>query len=615
MSEPADSSTYSTYRRLARYVRPYTGRLIVGMLAGFLAGGSVFPLLQQLPEVIKPFEIAGTAAPAAGEKKTGAVENIVEKLDIRMTEADGRMTWQFMLITLWAMPVVVAFRALMNYLNNYYMRWIGMRVVRDIRDELFLNLEEQSLAFFGKSDVGQLISKCTNDTGIVEQAVSNTVAEVIRSPVEIGAALFFVAWFSVRQEMFGLVVLVSLVFPLCVIPIIVMGRYVRRYTRAALDRISTLVSRMHENFTGIRVVKAFDMEAREAARFREMNKSYFRSVIAALRAELLMTPLMEGLAILMGCLFIVVCYARGVRLYQILPIGAAAVFAYRPIKQIARINVCLQRGAAALERIYALLDTDTRLPIAATPVRVDGFRDRVVFDHVSFRYEPDGPEVIRDACMAIQKSHVVAVVGETGSGKTTLANLLARFYDPTAGRVLLDGRDLRELDVSRLRKLIGIVTQETILFNDTLANNIAYGAEDAGPEAIQEAAKQANAHAFIMAEARGYERIIGEKGFVLSGGERQRIAIARAILRNPPILILDEATSALDTATERLVQEAIARVMENRTVFAIAHRLSTIRHANLILLLDHGRIVERGTHEELCRADGRYRKLCDMAAA
>jgi subfamily B ATP-binding cassette protein MsbA len=401
-------------------------------------------------------------------------------------------------------------------------------------------------------------------------------------------------------------------FPLCVVPIIVLGHYVRKFTRRALEGVSLLVSRMHETFTGIRVVKAFHMEQTEAGRFRVMNAGYFRSIVGALRAELLMTPLMESVGVVLGCAFLAVCYARGVKLHEIAPIGVAAIFVYRPLKQLARVNANLQRGAAALERIFGLLDTDTALVESAQPVVAEGFEDRIVFDNVSFAYEAEGAPILKEISLEIPKGGVVAVVGETGAGKTTLANLLARFYDPTEGRVTLDGVDLRELRIASLRRLIGVVTQETILFNDTIANNIAYGSPEASRERIEEAARQANAHEFITADPEGYERVVGEKGFRLSGGERQRVAIARAVLRNPPILILDEATSALDTVTERLVQQAIARVMENRTVFAIAHRLSTVRHADQILLLDNGRIAEQGTHQELYDAGGRYRALCDM---
>jgi ABC-type multidrug transport system fused ATPase/permease subunit len=282
------------------------------------------------------------------------------------------------------------------------------------------------------------------------------------------------------------------------------------------------------------------------------------------------------------------------------------------MKQLGKVQAQIERGRAALARIYSLLDTDFSLPLAPHPVRKANFEDRVRFDHICFRYG-DGPELtIKDVSFEIPYGSVVAVVGGTGSGKTTLANLLARFYDPVSGTVTMDGTDLRQMDIGGLRNLVGVVTQETVLFNDTVAANIAYGSPEATREQVVAAAKLANAHAFIMSQPDGYDRVVGEKGFALSGGERQRVAIARAILKNPPILVLAEATSALDTVTERLVQDAINKLMANRTTFAIAHRLSTIRNADLILVMEKGAVIERGTHEQLLAAGGIYRSLCDM---
>jgi len=621
MSLRRQGSTWSVYRRLLGYVRPYYPRLLAGILAGLVGGGSVFGILNAVRIGFVSFESSSLSHVQSGAERAETaqtspelrrLESISARCGVELWRPDGRMTLQAVILALLGIPLFMLLRALATYINSYYMRWVGARVVRDLRDALFGGLQRQSLAYFGRSDVGRLISRSTNDTQIVNTVVSSTAAEAARAPAEVAAAATYVVSLAVRENLFDLVGLMSLFFPLCIIPIIVLGRYVRRYMHHALDRISELVSRMHENFTGIKVVKAFDMEKEEASRFAGVNARYFRSVVKALRAELLMTPLMEAVAVLLGCAFLVACYARGVTLAQILTIGAAGIFVYRPLKQMARMNANLQRGAAALDNIFTVLDTDTSIPEAPDALPVDTFNDRIVFERVGFRYYPDAQNVLHDISLEIPKGSVVAVVGETGSGKTTMANLLARFYDPTEGRLTLDGRDLRDIAVSSLRRMIGVVTQETVLFNDTIARNIAYGTAGATPEQIVDAARRANAHDFIVADPGGYDRVVGEKGILLSGGERQRVAIARAILRNPPILILDEATSALDTVTERLVQEAIAHVMEHRTVFAIAHRLSTVKHADCILLLDKGRIVERGRHEELYGAGGRYRRLCDM---
>ncbi len=620
MSTHEHGSAWSLYRRLLGYARPYTLRIVVGVLAGLVIGSTLFTLLSVSGDVIRPFE-----SPAAEQEEpdsdtsTGAlpgelgyVERVANFFNIPLTTDDGGVTRRFIIALCIVLPLLGGLRALFIYVNAYVMRWVGARIVRDLRNEAFDSLQRQSLRFFGKSDIGGLISRCSNDITGLETVISSTIGNLTRAPIDVLAALLFVIVKAKRHEMVDLVTLMIIVFPLCIVPIVVLGHIIRRHMRRALGKVADLISRMHENFTCVRVVKAFDMETQETERFHSMNKSYFRTVIRVLRAELLMTPLVELVGLVLTVIFMALCLARGIQLSHIIPVCLAALAAYRPIKQLARVNVYLQRGAPALERIYDLLDVDTAIREAESPAQVPTFEDRIVFEDVMFRYEDDGDPVLGGIAFEIPRGSVVACVGETGSGKTTTANLLARFYDPSGGRITLDQHDLRDIGIASLRRLISVVNQDTILFNDTIAYNIAYGSDDATRAQIEDAAKQANAHDFIVADPAGYERVVGEKGFVLSGGERQRVALARAILRNSPILILDEATSALDTVTERLIQEAIARVMQNRTVFVIAHRLSTVRHADVIILIDKGMIVERGTHDELYAAGGRYRKLCDM---
>lgn len=618
-------SSYSIYKRLIACARPYWGRLAIGIIAGFLVGAAMIGTFYYTKNLIRAFQPAAVAAPQEVTTTRPAThddtllarvddiqKSVADKLEIQTTTADGRMTRSFLLITLLGLPFFIGLKSLSMYTNQYFMRWVGARVVRDVRDDVYANLQRQSLSYHGKADVGDLISRCTNDIAQIERAVSQTIADLTRCPIEVLASVGFVVYASASSGLMALLPVLAILFVATVVPVLFLARYIKIILRRALEQIGGLISRMQETLTGIRVVKAFHMEEPEIARFRALNRFYFKSIVRAVRFELAVSPTMEFVGVIAICLFAIVCYQNQVTLVTIGPVGFAAYSAYRPLKKLAKINVNIQRSIPAAERIFELLDLDMCLPEAPQPKMVTEFKDRMVFDHVSLRYSRDEPWIIDDINFQLERGKMVAFVGETGSGKTTVANLAARFYDPEKGRILLDGTDVRDIEIASLRRLVGMVNQETILFNDTIANNIAYGSPEATMEDIITAAKQANAHEFIIENPGGYERHTGEKGFVLSGGQRQRIAIARAILRNPPILILDEATSALDTVTERLVQEALTHLMENRTVFAIAHRLSTIKHADQIFLLDKGRIVERGTHDELYAQAGRYRHLCDI---
>ncbi|MEA2013597.1 MAG: ABC transporter ATP-binding protein [Verrucomicrobiota bacterium] len=650
------ASNYSRYKRLLNYVKPYKTRLIIAILAGFLSGGSIFGILLSSGNLFKPFdtpeikkvtdnqsvsaEYRKDVAPSPENienptsniknkinrntnsnkikkkklktKKLEKFQKLAKKYNLPTTKKNGTMTWQFMLLTVIGVPFFFLLRTFFMYINNYFMRWIGGRVIADLRNDLFNSLQAQSLKFYGKCDIGHLVSRNVSDTATIERMVSRTIADITRAPIELSAAIIFVFYSSAENNLYSISLTMFIGLPLCVLPVIIVGRKIKKYTRRALERIALLVSRMHETFTCVKVVKAFHMQKHEKKRFNDANMSYFSMVIKALRAELLMSPLMEFVAVICACGFFVYCYSSGVVLSEIIPLGAAAIIAYKPLKVLSKINSSLQRGMAGAERVLDMIDMDTCVKEIETPVKVSNFNDKFVFDNVSFRYEDNSPAVLNKFFLEIHKGEIVAFVGETGSGKTTIANLLARFYDPSDGIITIDGIDLKELEIKSLRNLIGVVSQETVLFNESIAYNISYGTPGASHDQIINAAKQANAHEFIMKEEEGYDRIVGDKGFRLSGGQRQRISIARAILKNPPILILDEATSALDTVTEQLVQEALNNLMEHRTVLAIAHRLSTIKHADKICVLANAKIIESGTHDELSQADTKYRELCDM---
>lgn len=658
-----------SYFRLFAYAKPYWIKLSVGILAGFVVGGSLLGSLLMIPQLMSAMD----PTTAKKDKHYVTAQAIVEKLDnnkysseedkfqavrsilkpdekdpklvenlkkfeefvkrfklpvkvskekitwtmgyefsIPISDKNGNMAWQFFTIYVIAFILGWTLKNLATYVNRYYTRWVGAKVIADLRNEVFEKLIGQSLKFYGKMDIGQLISRCTNDTSAIESSVANTIADATRCPIEIAACVAAIIIASSKYQNFGLLVILFIGLPLCVLPIVLLGKKIRKIYKNSFKKIAIVITRMHEVFTGISVIKAYNTEQQETVKFHYVNRKYFRTVIGALKLQLLMAPLMEIVAVAATLVFLIYSYRRGVTLTEIAVLLIPAFMAYRPIKSLAKVTTYLQRSMAAADRYFDLIDMDTSIKEIENPVVLKEFKNEISFNDVNFSYE-DNKKIIDDLNLKIKRGRVVAVVGETGSGKSTIANLIARFYDVDSGNVTIDGIDIRDLKIASLREHIGIVSQDTILFNDTIANNIGYGCDFATPELIEEAAKQANAHQFIIdgRHKEGYATVVGEKGFKLSGGEKQRIAIARAILKNPPILILDEATSALDTVTERLVQEALNRVMDNRTVFAIAHRLSTIKHADMIVVLKSGKIAESGTHEELLMQNGIYKKLYD----
>ena len=638
-----DYDAKTVYRRLWGYARRYKGMILAGMLLGMLTGGAwgpifmmVRPMAEQLipqqaeqaaPAEPAPAPAAEPAKPASATEQlaqTGAkeaakvgkqlseAERLFARFGISLSNDDGSARTSVLVLLLLFFAGAVGLKMVTQYLNQYFLTKAGMKVVMDLRNTMFAHLQQQSLAFHGRSDVGKLMSRATGDPSIVQTIISSTMSDLCRAPFEVLTAVVFVGAYAIQNGMLGLLLITVFGYPLCMVPVVWIGRQIRRWTARMLEQSAGMGSNFHENLTCIRVVKAYNTEASETEKYELVNLRQYKMNMRAVRFSILVGPLTELVAMVLAGAFMMMCAFKGFSFVQIIPLLPPFLILYKPMKQIGRIQIALENGRAALQRIFSLLDVHDELVEKPDALPIASFRDSIVFDHVSFRYQGSGDLIVNDANFTIKRGQMYAVVGSTGSGKSTLANLLARFYDVTSGHVLLDGHDIRDYRIADLRTVIGAVTQESILFNDTIAANIAYGSPGATREQIVEAAKLANAHAFIMAHPEGYERVVGEKGFVLSGGERQRVAIARAILRNPPILILDEATSALDTVTEQQVQQAINNLMQNRTIFAIAHRLSTIRNADCILVLERGVIKERGPHEELYALGGIYRRLCDI---
>lgn len=571
----------NVYRRLLGYLKPYLGRLVV---AGLCMIG-VAALTAALAYLVKP-----------------ALDEIFFNKDSRM-----------LLIIPMVVAAVYVIKGVLDFGQYYLMSYVGQSVIRDLREDMYLKLEEMSVGFYVRHSTGELLSRMNNDVSLVQGAMTNAITGLVRDVVTI-VALLVVVFYRDWQ----LALLAMVIFPLAVYPLLNFGRRLKRYSRRMLISLEDITTRLNETISGIRIVKAFAMEEYERERFRAENQKLFNAFMRRFKVRALSNPVMETLGGLGVCA--IVTYGG----YQVIAgqstqgtffsFMAALFMLYEPIKRLNEVNITIQEGVSAGERIFSLLDTPPDVVDEPDAIALEAVEHEVLFDRVSFSYD-SGQPVLQDVTLRIKVGEAIAVVGESGAGKSTLLDLLPRFYDVTSGAVRIDGTDIRRFTQRSLRERIGIVTQQTILFDDTVRNNIAYGRPDLPLERVIEAAKAAYAHAFIMNMPQGYDTIIGENGIKLSGGERQRIAIARAILKNPPILVLDEATSNLDSDSEKAVQTALEELMKGRTTLVVAHRLSTVRNADRIYVLARGRTVEEGPHDDLLARGGEFSRLYNLQFA
>ncbi len=568
-------NAWHIYRRLLQYAFRYRGRLIFGLLCGGIYGAANGGMMWVLK---------------------GGFEQVFD-----VAEATAGQLMMFLIL----LPTVAFFRGIAEYASKYYIQWVGNRVVLDLRDNLFAHLNRLSVGFFVQSRTGDIISRSTNDTTVIQSTITTTVEDIAKEPMTCLAMIIYILTLDPVLSLISIVL-----FPLCMLPVALFGKRVRGHARDAQQRISDQLSILQENIACVRIVKAFGMEEYEQKRYSSHNLKFFRRIMKVTMARAAIEPIIVFITTIGVCFLLL--YVRSVQMTagEFITFAGAMVMLYAPVKKLSRVHLQIEQTAASAERIFEVLDTPPDVVEKPDAVALDARIERIAFDHVSFKY--DDKPVLQDINLDIKAGTRVAIVGGSGAGKTTLVSLLPRFYDPVGGAVKINNKDIRDFTVASLRRQIGLVTQDTVLFNDTVANNIAYGTANASREDIMAAAVRANAHDFITTMEQGYDTVIGELGSRLSGGQRQRLAIARAILRNPPIMLLDEATSALDTESERLVQAALNELMRDRTVFAIAHRLSTVINSDLIIVMDKGRIVESGNHEQLVAAGGLYKKLHDL---
>ncbi|MFH1143865.1 MAG: ABC transporter ATP-binding protein [Candidatus Eisenbacteria bacterium] len=607
------------YLRILAYLIPHTRLLVLVVVLNFLYIAFNAASIWMIAPFLSTLFARGPSSSGGAAGGAGALPAAGSVLDLNNWMKQYYLRWVARPDPLEALQVICVVIFVTFLLKNvfqfseaYLVSFVEQRVIKKLRDELYEKILAKPLRFFDRIETGNLISRITNDINALNVAVNRSFTKVIRDPILI--VTFLLILFSIDWR---LTLLSIVVIPVSGIVIHAIGQSLKRKSRRVQERIAEVTSNLQETLTGIRVVQAFSQEGREARRFRDRTQQHFLATLRQVRMHRLSSPLSETLGV--GIMVAVLWYGG----HQVLIGGGLSaedfvrfltvLFAMlQPLKSLAELNNSVQIALASGQRVFEIIDHPLVIQESPQPVAKSSFDSRIDYEDVSFRYGPDGDWALRGITFAIRKGEKVALVGSSGAGKSTIANLLPRFYDVDEGRILIDGVDIRTLRLKDLRGLVGVVSQEVVLFNDTVANNIAYGQEDIGHDRIERAAQLAHASDFIRELPAGYATVVGEKGLRLSGGERQRLSIARALLKNPPILIFDEATSSLDSESERLIQEAVANLLRDRTVLMIAHRLSSVIDADRILVFERGALIDTGSHHELLERSPRYRHFYEL---
>ena len=596
------------YRRLLRFVLPHALVLAMAGLCMILSSiFSVSPFTMIIPLVDKI--IAGNQITVPhSELLPQFLKNLIATINA-MPRMELLNKMAIIFIVLWFL------KNLFEFLQTYLMNDVAQRVIKDVKNTIYEKFLALSMDYYSGNSTGKLMSRITYDSAVIRDAISTGFTDLLYQPIQLIACLATLLvvrmYFSISWVMIGVIALVLL---LVVYPVMKIGKRLKSISRQSQEQMADITTTLQETISGIRVVKAFSMEEYESDKFAAQNQRFYRLMMKSIKRMTVISPITEFAEVM--SLAVILWMAGKDIISGALSAGAFIAFTasflsmMKPAKRLTNVYGINQQAMAAADRIFEVLDAKPSVQESPDATDLPRIKDSVEFQGVNFRY--DSREVLKNINLKVKVGEIAAFVGPSGAGKTTLVNLVSRFYDATKGRVMIDGVDICSCKLKSLMNQVGIVTQETILFNDTVAANIAYGSKSINMDSVMRAAKIANAHEFIMKMPQGYETMIGERGFRLSGGEKQRLAIARAVFKDPPILILDEATSQLDTESEILVQEAIDRMMKGRTVFAIAHRLSTIKHASRIYVLENGTLAESGSHDELMQKSGLYKRLYDM---